>query len=368
MRKFLFPVGFALLLAGCSSMKPQGIASLPPDPESQNFATYLSARFAAQQHDMPQAARYYAQNLKTDPDNADVKALAFFYATTSGDFEAAANFAQKVVASAPDDRSARMALAVIAFKHKDYAEVRKQLAASAKGPLTVFVVSLFDAWASAAEGDAAQVAADMKTLTSLSGTEPVAAFHAALIADFMNQDADAAYAKALTLNPGSPRVVEAFGRYLERKNRPADATKFYRGVAASSALAPLADAGLARIAKSQKAEPMVTSAEQGAAEGLLNIASTITDRSDADVSILYLRMVLYLRPDMGLAQILLADRYEKLNKLDDAVAIYNKVDKASPYYRMAAIQAARDEQQLNRDDIAITQLKALTQAYPKDSD
>jgi tetratricopeptide (TPR) repeat protein len=261
-----------------------------------------------------------------------------------------------------------MALAVIAFKHKNYAEVRKQLTASGKGPLTVFVVSLFDAWAAAAQGDNATVASDMKTLSGLSGTEAVAAFHAALMAEFMNQDADALYAKALSLNPGSPRVVEAFGRYLERKGKTDDAARLYRGMTGSGTLAPLAEAGLARIAKGQKPDAMVRSAEEGAAEGLLNIASTITDASDADVSILYLRMVLYLRPDMALATILLADRYEKLNKLDEAVAIYNKVDKSSPYYRLAAVQAARDEAQMEHNDVAINQLKALTAANPKDSE
>ncbi len=368
MRKIFLPLGLSLCLAGCSMIKPPAIASSPPDPEAQSFSTYLSARFAAQQHDMPDAARYYAQSLKSDPNNPELLSLAFFYSTNSGDFDAAASYAQRVVAITPDDRSARLALAVVALKHKDYAEARKQLAASGKGPLTIFVVSLFDAWAAAAQNDGATVAADMKALTALSGTEAVASFHAALIAEFMNQDAGMLYAKALLLNPGSPRVVEAYGRYLERKGVTAQATKLYQGISNSTALAPLATAGLARLAKGEKPDPMVHSAEEGVAEGLLNIASTITDAQDADVSILYLRMVLYLRPDMALASILLADRYEALQKYDEAVAIYSKVDKNSPYYRMAAVQAARDQGRLEHNDLAIAQLKALAQGMPKDGE
>jgi len=367
-RKIFIPLGLSICLAGCSMIQPQSAASLPPDPQSESFSTYLSARFAAQQHDMSDAARYYGESLKDDPNNADLLALAFFFSTTSGDFDATANYAQKVVAVTPDDRSARLALAVIGFKHKDYAEARKQLAALGNGPLTVFEVALFDAWAAAAQDDSATVAADMKALSGLSGTEAVAAFHAALIAEFQNQDASALYAKALVLNPSSPRVIEAFGRYLERKGDTANASKLYHGLGGSTALQPLADAGLARIAKGEKPDPMVRTAEEGAAEGLLNIASTITDASDADVSILYLRMVLYLRPDMALADILLADRYETLEKYDDAVAIYAKVDKSSPYYRMAAVQEARDEARLDHNDIAIAQLKGLAQAQPKDSE
>ena len=367
MRKLFALLGPTLLLAGCAAM-PAGPAPTKPDAQADAFSTYLSARFAAQQHDMPQAAKYYAQSLKSDPGNADLLSLAFFYSSTAGDLDTAAAYAAKVVETTPDDRAARLALAVAAFHHKDYAGVRKQLAASAKGPFTVLTVSLFDGWAAAATSDAAGATADMKTLAGQSAAEGVAAFHAALIADFLNQDADSLYAKALLLNAGSPRVVEAYGRYLERQGRTADATKFYNGLSNSTALEPLATEGLARLAKGQKPEAMIRTAEDGAAEGQFGIAASLSDASSADVSILYLRMALYLRPDLALANILLADRYETLQKYDDALAIYAKVDKSSPYYRIAAVEAARNESRLDHNDIAMRDLKSLTDADPKNSD
>jgi tetratricopeptide (TPR) repeat protein len=368
MSKIIALLGTGLLLAGCGAVVAPGLAPAPPDAQADAFSTYLSARFAAQQHDMPQAAHYYEQSLKSDPANADLLSLAFFYSSTAGDLDAAAAYAAKVVTTASDDRAARLALAVTAFRHKDYAGVRKNLAASAKGPFTVLTVSLFDGWAAAAMGDANAAAADMKTLAGQSGAESVAAFHAALMADFLGQDAEALYAKALLLNAGSPRVVEAYGRYLERKGRAADATKFYNGLANSTALGPLAAEGLTRLAKGQKPESMIRTAEDGAAEGLSGIAASLSDASSADVSILYLRMALYLRPDLALAQILLADRYESLLKYDDAVAIYAKVDKSSPYYRMAAVEGARNEARLDHNDIATRELKALTDSDAKDGE
>jgi tetratricopeptide (TPR) repeat protein len=360
-------LGTGILLSGCAIIHP-GPAATPPNAEAMAFSTYLSARFAAQQHDMPEAARFYAQSLKSDPANADLLSLAFFYSSTAGDLNAAATYAAKVVETAPDDRAARLALAVAGFRNKDYAGVRRNLAASAKGPFSILTVSLFDGWAAAAMGDATATGADMKTLAAQSGAENVAAFHAALMAEFLNQDADALYAKALLLNAGSPRVAEAYGRYLERKGRAAEATKFYQGLANSASLGPLAADGLARIAKGVKPDAMVRSAEEGAAEGLFGIAASLSDAASADVSILYLRMALFLRPDLALAQILLADRYEALQKYDEAVAIYAKVDKASPYYRMAAVEAARNEARMDHNDVALRQLKALTDSGTKDSD
>ena len=133
----------ALLLAGCAS-QPQTPVSSDDDKTSQAFSTYMAARFAADDHDHGQAAHYYGQALSEDPGNASLLGMSFFYSTTSGDFEAAGKYAQAVVAVTPDDRAARLALAVIDFKHKDYADVRRQLALSAKGPFTTLTTSLFD--------------------------------------------------------------------------------------------------------------------------------------------------------------------------------------------------------------------------------
>jgi tetratricopeptide (TPR) repeat protein len=369
LRNAIVFLSMTLLLAGCAMM-PSGPAPTPPDATAEAFSTYLSARFAAEQHDMPQAAQYYAKSLKSDPGNSDLLSAAFFYSTTAGDLDSAAAYAAKLVLTTPDDRAARLALAVVAFKRKDYAEVRKQLAASAKGPVNVLTSSLFDGWAAAAMGDAAVAAADMKAMGAQKGVESVAALHAALMADFLGQskDAETLYAKALLLNPGNSRVVESYGRFLERQGRTADATKFYNGVAKSDALGPLAAEGLARIAKGTKPQAMIRDAEDGAAEGLFSIAASLSDASSADVSILYLRMALYLRPDLAPGYIILADRYEALQKFDDAVAIYAKVDKASPYHRMAAVEAARNESRLDHNDLALNQLKLLAADDSKDSD
>lgn len=360
-----------LALAGCAGVNT--LAESPADKEADRqadaFSTYLSARFAAGQHEMPEAARYYAQSLKNDPGNAQVLSEAFFFASTSGDMESAGRYATEMVAKSPDERSARLALAVIAFKHKDYANARKNLSLSAKGPFQSLVVSLFDAWGAAASGDAASAIADMKTLSAQSGVEGLAAFHTALIADYLGQaDADTDYKKALVINRASPRVLEAYGNYLERTGRARDAETLYEKFAGEAGVAPIAQAGLTRIAANRKPQTFIRSAEDGVAEGLFGIAASLSDQSNAEVSILYLRMALYLRPDLALADLLLADRFETLGKFDEAVSIYRDVDKSSPYYRMAGTQAAVDESRLDHKASALADLKSLADSYPNDSE
>ena len=112
-----------------------------------------------------------------------------------------------------------------------------------------------------------------------------------------------------------PRVLEAYGRFLERKGRAADAAKLYQAHADEGGLASVTAAGPGAHRRGRKAGPLIRNAEDGAAEGLFGIAASLTDAQSADVSILYLRMALYLRPDLALAQILLADRFETLQQI-----------------------------------------------------
>jgi tetratricopeptide (TPR) repeat protein len=366
----LYPIAAFLLLAGCATAQaPKAPPATPADQEANAFSTYLSARFAAGQHDLPEAARYYAQSLKNDPGNTSILSLAFFFAATSGDVDGAGRYADQIVAKTPDDRSARLVLAVIGFKHKNYAEARKDLSLSAKGPFQTLVVSLFDAWAAAANGDAGTAMADMKTLAGQNGTEGLAAFHTALIADFLGRpEAESDYQKALLINRASPRVIQAYGNFLERAGRPQDAKALYEKFVDDGGVAPVAKDGLARVAANKKPAPFTRSAEDGVAEGLFGMAASLSDRASADVSILYLRMALYLRPDLALADLLLADRFESLGKYSDAVAIYRQIDKSSAYYRMAATQAAINEIRLGQKTEAISDLRNLAEAFPSDAE
>jgi tetratricopeptide (TPR) repeat protein len=371
MRRTLALIGLAILLSGCAATAP---TSVPPHPDDDHqaeaFSTYLSARFAAGEHDLPQAARYYGKALDNDPANPSLLALSFFYSTTSGDFENAGKYASQVVTATPDDRAARLALAVISFKHKDYADVRKQLSLSAKGPFTVLTLSLFDAWAAAALHDTAAMEKDLQALSEQKGAESMAAFHTALLQDWLgnNDAADAAYRKALSSSAPTPRVLEAYGRFLERNGRGADAAKLYQSHVGEGGLATVTRPGLARIAAGQKPEGLIRTPADGAAEALFGIAASLTDAQSADVSILYLRMALYLRSDLGLANVLLADRFESLRKYDSAIAIYHSIEPSSPYFRMAQVQAALDEQRLGKNDDAIADLKKLVAAEPNDSE
>jgi tetratricopeptide (TPR) repeat protein len=365
---YVASLALAALVSACASTGMQG-ASPAENAQANDFGNYLSARFAASQHDLTDAAQYYRASAQADPSNPQLLGLAFFFATSSGDIETAGKLAEKVVAITPDDRAGRLTLAVVAMKHHDYAGARKTIALSAKGPFTSLTVSLIDGWAAAAMGDKAAAVADIAAMRAQDGADSMGMFHLALLSDYLGDKDMAETSYRTVMNQGAtPRVIDAYGRFLERNGRTDDATKFYSKFLGESGVRQIAETGLARIKAGTKPNALITAPEDGAAEALFGIASALTDQSSADVSILYLRLALYLRPSLDLGAVLLADRLESLQKYDDAIAVYRTVDKSSAYYRLCVVEIALNEARLDRNDAAIADLKAITASDPTDLD
>jgi tetratricopeptide (TPR) repeat protein len=356
----------AFVAAACFSTAVQADTAIASDVQS--FSNYLSARQAASEFDLKQASRYYAASLAQDPDNKDLLSKAFIYSASSGDIAGGAKLAKRVLAVTPENKLAQLVLIVDQVKRGRFAEARAALkqpdGSSPAGPTML----LMNVWASMGVHDSGTALMLLKTLKALGNTDAIADYHRALVLDQIGNtaDADAAYRQALVDVGPAPRIVEAYGRFLERNNRTADATAFYTKLQSEEALQPILEPALARIAAGRKPEPLVPDAKAGAAEAMFGIGASLTDNSTADLAVLYLHSTLYLRPDLDLAKVLLADRLENLKKYEEALAVYRQVDHRSIYYRIAAVQAAVDLARLKRNDEAVSTLKSLTAEAPGD--
>ncbi|HEX3808611.1 MAG TPA: tetratricopeptide repeat protein [Rhizomicrobium sp.] len=356
----------ALALASCAATQSYSAPSAQERSEADSYGNYLAGRFAASQHDMTDAAKFYQAGLHDDPNNGDLLERAFLYTASAGDIDKASEYAMQVTASQKDSRAARLVLAVQDISRKKYADARAQVAQSAGGPFTSLTISLLDAWAAVGAGDTAAALKDLSDLKSQGGTDALASFHRALIFDLLGRDADAevAYKEAMQDSGAGPRIIEAYGRFLERAGRADEAKAIYAKLNTGGAPHPVAVEADARIASGKKPEKLVSTPAEGAAEALFGISASLTDATSADVAILYLRLSLHLRPDLDLAKILLADRFEVLEKYQDAIEAYQDIDKDSPYYDVAVIQVAVDENRLDQTDKSIALLKEFTASHP----
>ena len=370
---FLAALALALPLGACGTVSNASqtlngtrVVDLPSSSSAEAYGHYLSAHLAASEHDLHAAARYYREALKHDPGNGDLLARAFLYTAASGEVEDSTPLARRVVAANPDDRAARLALAVEALKKGDFEAARTQIAQSAKGPFTSLTLTLLDAWAAQGMGKTDIALKDLSQVPTQGGTVALSHFHTALIDDLAgrNDEANKEYQAALLASGPNPREVEAYGRFLERTGKTAEAKAFYGKLAGRESLKAVVDAAKARMDAGTKPERLIQTAQQGAAEALFGIAASLTDATSADIAILYLRLGLYLSPDLDLAKIVLADRFEALEKFEDAIAVYDSISPDSPYAVAASIQSAIDQTRLKHSDKAIAELMAITKANP----
>ena len=365
----VLPLIAAVMMTGTALAATDRSADIGFDEDSGKvFGEYLSARFAAEQHDFGEAARLYSSSLAADPSNPQLITLAFFYSAISGNVDDAAKLADKLVAVSPDDRAARLTLAVAALKHADYRKARQEIAKSATGPFTSFTVALLDGWAAAGLGDGDAAAADLKQLHAQHSADALASFNEAMVAELLGHKdiAAADYKLALDAAGPTPRVVDAYGRFLERNERSDDARALYEKLKSDDAFTAVVGPGLERIAKSVKPDPLAPHAAEGAAEALFGIAASLNDDASRDVSLLYLQLALYLQPKLELATILLGSRCEAIGRFDDAIAAYRRIGPDSPYFPVAAVAIAVDLAHEDENDEAIASLKTLSAQYPGD--
>ena len=375
MRKFVLAAGLvsAVALSACTTTQGTGsgfsLSSISSGGGRSVAGTYLSANFAATQGDLAAASAFFMQSLKDDPGNKDLLNRAFLYSATAGEMDRAIALARQVVATDPDNRAARLILAVDDLHRGKFAAARDDMTKSAAGPFTALTGALIEAWAFEGEGNTEAALAALDFLNQQGGLDGMYAYQKALILEHAGRaaEADSSYRRALAANPG-PRGGEAYGRFLERQGRSEEAIKLYTALAKDSPGNPIGAYMLTHAHAGRSPAPLVRSSADGAAEGLFGIAASLSDQRSGDVAMLYLNLALYLRPDFDVARVLLADHFENDSQFEAANAIYKEVDSSSPYYTMVRVQSAINEARLGNDDRALQTLQALAKDRSGDVD
>ena len=129
----------------------------------------------------------------------------------------------------------------------------------------------------------------------------------------------------------TPRVLEAYGRFLERHGRAAEAAKLYQRHLDEGGLAMRDRPGLARIAAGQKPEPLIRNPADGAAEALFGIAASLTDAAERRCldPLSAHGAVSAPRPGAGADPAGRPFR-DPCGKFDDAIAIYHAIERLRP--------------------------------------
>ena len=258
------------------------------------------------------AAFYRAEQTK-HPEDVVLARRAILTSIAAGEVEIGIVLAKKAVDAKPDHPTARMVLAVVAIKRNDLADARTQIARSGAAPLSSIINASLDAWCVAGQGrfnDALEKLEDARAKYPDGAT--LFLFSEALTSELAGDAAKAEilYRKSLAENETTVRVMDAYGRLLERQGRQDDAASLYRKYLPDSQYGDVAAAGLKRIAAKEKPERLVNTASDGAAEILYATGVSLLAPNSADGAAMFAQLALYLKPDHEPAKQLLGKRYE----------------------------------------------------------
>jgi len=343
---------------------------------TRTFAgAFLAANAARQRYDFTAAARFFDEALRFDPGNQGLRRDLMIALVTDGQIEAAVPHGEALKDDTGAARLARLLLGVDAVRESRYLDANALLSSGASNDLETLMSGIMRAWALHGSGDTEGALALIDALDGPDWYALFASYHGALIADAagMTEDAEARYAAGVDDQAGgsaSPltylRLAEANARFLARNGKLAEAREaIVRGLE----IAPNNPDMLAvaeTIDTPAGSRSIIATPQRGAAEILLNLGSAINRDGAEDFAALYLELGRALWPNNAQILFELGGIAEALGQTDKAIRYYAAVPSDSPLAHISALQRGLALSDLDRNDEAKAQLRALIDADPND--
>jgi len=368
----------ALFFAACLGIAPALAASPPsaPGAAAQNrppadsdhlLGQYLAGRHAQQLRDFTVAASRYEKAIAIDPDAPELISRTFLMEVCVGHFDRARALAQKELKLDPGDAIAELVLVVDRLKAGDTAGALKHAAALPTDGVHRFIGPFALAWTRKAAGDLAGADSALQGLDKFNGFQPLKAFQLGLLYDYAGKPdkAQQYFDKALDANEQlNWRLTDAIANFDERHGRAAEAKALYERFIQQNTSSDLA-MSVTMLRSPGPPQPTIRSPADGLAEAMFDLASVLNQAETIDLSLLYDRFALTVRPQFPLAQLLLADILSAQNKPEQSLAVLAEIPASSPYSWSARLRSAVNLDTLERTDEAIAQLKSMAAENPR---
>jgi tetratricopeptide (TPR) repeat protein len=361
----------ALLSASLIAMIVCGDAAIAAtSSQTSLWGNYLASRTAGRNRDSTEAADFLHAALKQDAGNPVLTERLFQLELATGDIAEAEKLADKVLAFNSQQRMARLVLGLKEFKARRYEEARKHFAEAAYTPVGELTSALLAAWSYAGEGSFQAAEAELDKLDNNDSFANFKSLHNALIADFLvnTMRADAAYRKAYNDAGTSLRVTQAFGNYLLRNGKKAEAEKVYAAFLAGGEENVLVAAALEQAKRGEEPPPFIQSPSAGAAEALFSLAAAMNDDQSMDVALIYAQLAMSLNADRPVVLTLLGDILASGQRYQQAIDVFEQVPVTSELRTNADTEIAINLQRLDRTADAENRMRAILGREPKNID
>jgi tetratricopeptide (TPR) repeat protein len=360
----------ALFPATATASQPGEIANV-----GSFSGAYLAGRIAESDNDLDSAIAYYRRALEFDEDNRTLQQSLLIGLIARGSFDEALPYAEALQTVPEVERFSRLALGVDALRDEDYGAAQDWLVLALESDLDRLITGTASAWAKAGAGDFDAAREQIESLAGPQWYDLFIGYHRALIADFAGdaEAAEAAFrqtADNVAAAGAAPevylRALESLAIHLARKGERDAALEVLDQAEEVASGRVTVIALRERIENGDEVAPLVGTAQAGAAEILLNLATALNRGGGESFVRLYLQYALVLVPDSDAVLIQLAGIAEQQRDSQAAIDYYARIPDDSPVKGVAELQQGLNLADLDRHEEAIEHLKQAIERNPDD--
>lgn len=351
-------------VVGFSACQDKSIGLFKGDEQADSISgNYLSAHFAQLQKQPKEAAQYYEAALKKDPNNLELLEKGYTLYLEAGDVGRAIGLAETYIQQGGQGSLASLLVAIKAFKQKEYDAALLHLSPQEGQDITSenaisaatsdWVTPLLRAWAMVGKEQYVEAIAVLES-QSQTRLSSFVQYQLALVHDLAGntQEAKNLFKEVLKDAGLSLRLTEVAANFYMRRNEPEIAREVANDFTERSG-AISADTFLKADA------PSIQTAQHGAAELMLEVASFLYANRLDDMALEYVHMSLHLRPDFPHGKLLLANLMRAQNRLQESVDVLETITYPPYFSWQAQLSIARIYQDMERFEEAETMLKSL---------
>lgn len=288
---------------------------------------YLVGRFAGSNRDMEGAAERFIRAVRKDPGDIRLLRQTFSLAVVVGRHEDAVWIARQLI-DLEDGKTGLMelVLAIEEIRAGDQKAARAIVDNMGLTGLNSLMVPLLSAWLHGAEGEFDEALTALDGLKESSGYTPFMNMHRALLLDMADRrdEARAAY-DLMVFDPSTAdlRVVQAYGRFLERTGDRKEAKKLFESFLAHHESNPMLAADIDALERGKLSDRLIENTKQGISDALFSTGQALARQRSIPAGIIYLRLARTLTPEFAGASLLLANLLETDNQYESAAGVYD---------------------------------------------
>lgn len=336
-------------------------------------ASVTGAYMAGQQalHDLrtDEAARYFYQAAQSDWSNPVLVERAFIAFAADGQIGQAASTAKHLLELDPTNELAELVVATEALKERRYGAAERMLSTMGQESFTGITAGILRAWAMVGDNRKDEADAVLDDL-GMSGLEDFLVFHRALMAE-ASGDTETAIelaGRAFEAEPYVARIVEVYARILANAGRFDEAKDVIAQFEEQGLSHPVVTIVKEQIEAGQRPGIFASNVQIGAAEMFHGIGVALSRDGSLDLSLVFLRMGLYLDPSADVIALALGQLLDTAGQHEAANAIYEAVPATSPMKSTAVVRVAQNLDATGDRAEALRRLSNIVKSRPDDLD